>query len=603
VIAFPRSDNVLRGARLLICTATIVFLLLPFRTAWNNLGTDFPNYYTAARLVRYGERLRNYYDWTWFARQMNYAGVDHLGAYTPQTPLTMLPMIVLSGLTPLAAKRVWLVINLTLLLIVVKMLAVMSGLRWEYVAVLLICGYQSLETNFLDGQYYILLLTLITLVAWSLDRKRNRTGGLLSGIAFVLKLYSGPFLLYFLARRKWAAVAAMIVAVAFGVALAVVLFGWSDISYWATRIFPRTLEGGSIDPYNPGVPTLSTLLRRLFMFEPGLNPSPVFSAPSLFFVTRTAVQLSLLAVPAIGVAFSRKSEPLRDLSWFVIASILVSTSTASYTFILLIAPIVWLLPGASPPRAVYLVVTYILLNVNLGPVWAFPKVWILLTLFMVVAQEYLKNVPTKSIVLAFAAIALVSFADARHHLVEYWKEPGRRYPVIDLERGMSFAGYPVVTRRGLFYQSMSFPEYAIRWSHDNQVVKLNISGSALCPVSVADPDLVGFELVAGRKSAGMVFDPSTKQSSKAEIPDGCAPRDIVFSPDGRWAAITRETPASEELWLKNMLSGKMRELAGGSCNNLSPAWLLDSSALIAASDCGRAFGLTALYRIPVEESP
>jgi hypothetical protein len=431
VIAFPRRDNALSGARFVICVASFVFLLLPFRTAWNNLGTDFPNYYTAARLVRYGERLRDYYDWTWFARQMNYAGVDHLGAYIPQTPLTMLPMIVLSGLSPLAAKRVWLVISLTLLLMVVKMLAAMAGIRWEYVAVLLICGYQSLETNFLDGQYYILLLILITLVAWSLDRKRNRVGGFLSGIAFAVKLYTGPFLLYFVAKRKWAATAAMLVAVAFGVALAIVLFGWSDVSYWATHVFPRTLEGASIDPYNPGVPTLSTLLRRLFMFEPGLNPSPVFRSPSIFFFTRTAVQLSLLAVPALGIAFSRKSEPRKDLSWFVIASILVSTSTASYTFILLIAPIVLLLPGANPAKAVYLVVTYILLNVNLGFVWAFPKVWILLALFMVIAQEYLKDVPTKSIVLAFAAIVLLSFADARHHLAEYWKEPGRRYPVID----------------------------------------------------------------------------------------------------------------------------------------------------------------------------
>src|SRR5215831_5263596 len=116
VSAFPRRDNTLRGARFVICVASFVFLLLPFRTAWNNLGTDFPNYYTAGRLVRHGEPLRNYYDWTWFARQMNYAGVERLGAYTPQTPLTMLPMVMLSGLPPLTAKRVWLVINLVLLL-------------------------------------------------------------------------------------------------------------------------------------------------------------------------------------------------------------------------------------------------------------------------------------------------------------------------------------------------------------------------------------------------------------------------------------------------------------------------------------------------------
>ena len=51
--------------------------------------TDFPNYYTAARLVRSGGHLRDFYDWTWFQRQMNVAGFERqLGAYTPQPPLT-----------------------------------------------------------------------------------------------------------------------------------------------------------------------------------------------------------------------------------------------------------------------------------------------------------------------------------------------------------------------------------------------------------------------------------------------------------------------------------------------------------------------------------
>jgi hypothetical protein len=62
----------------------------------------------------------------------------------------------------------------------------------------------------------------------------------------------------------------------------------------------------------------------------------------------------------------------------------------------------------------------------------------------------------------------------------------------------------------------------------------------------------------------------------------------------------RETATSEQLWLEETASGKSKELAGGSCNNNSPAWELDSSEVIFASDCGRAFGLPALYRAPVK---
>ena len=38
----------------------------PFRVAWTQSATDFPNYYTAAVLARQGKPLHNYYDWTWF---------------------------------------------------------------------------------------------------------------------------------------------------------------------------------------------------------------------------------------------------------------------------------------------------------------------------------------------------------------------------------------------------------------------------------------------------------------------------------------------------------------------------------------------------------
>ena len=89
-------------ARICLLAGFALFLATTFRTGWSEVSTDFPNYYTAAVLVRQGKPLRDFYDWTWFARQMNYAGIEHqLGAYSPQTPLTMLPMVATAGLPPL----------------------------------------------------------------------------------------------------------------------------------------------------------------------------------------------------------------------------------------------------------------------------------------------------------------------------------------------------------------------------------------------------------------------------------------------------------------------------------------------------------------------
>ena len=83
----------------------VFFVGTAFLAGWTKPETDFPNYYTAAVLARQGQPLRKFYDWTWFARQMNYAGNDaRLGTYSAQTPLTMLPMVGLAGFPPQRAK-------------------------------------------------------------------------------------------------------------------------------------------------------------------------------------------------------------------------------------------------------------------------------------------------------------------------------------------------------------------------------------------------------------------------------------------------------------------------------------------------------------------
>src|ERR1700692_154869 len=111
---FPRAEtswlsNAARTrsiTRLAALGTFLLFLAGPFRGGWMKVETDFPNYYTAAVLVREHQPLHKYYDWTWFAREMNFAGNGtQLGAYTPQTPLTMLPMVALAGFPPQTAKR------------------------------------------------------------------------------------------------------------------------------------------------------------------------------------------------------------------------------------------------------------------------------------------------------------------------------------------------------------------------------------------------------------------------------------------------------------------------------------------------------------------
>ena len=103
-----------RGALAAVAIALAAHLILvPFRAGFRQMGTDFPNYYTAAALTLKHQPLRQFYDWGWFQRQIHYAGIDHqLGSYIPHTPLTMSPLLPLTRLPPpflfyFAARRQW----------------------------------------------------------------------------------------------------------------------------------------------------------------------------------------------------------------------------------------------------------------------------------------------------------------------------------------------------------------------------------------------------------------------------------------------------------------------------------------------------------------
>jgi hypothetical protein len=586
-------------ARALALVMLAVFLATSFRKGWTRNETDFPNYYTAAVLVRQGAPLRDYYDWTWFQRQMNYAGIEHqLGAYVPQTPLTMLPIVPLAGFPVQTAKQIWLAFNLVFLAATLWMLSKATQIRIEHIAILMFLGYGSLQSNFRLGQYYIFLLFLLTLAFYCLDRGKSAGSGFLCGVAFGLKLYGGPFLLYFVVKRNWEAVAGMLAASAIAVVTAIAIFGWGDVHFYATQILPRSLEGEVIDPYDAGNGTLTTLLRHSFVMEPDLNPHPVWSAPLVFFFLRPFTALLILATTSFGLASGSKYLHRRGFAWFTIGILLLSGNAVSYTFILLLLPVVLLLQHAGPKERIYLIVSYVALNLFLLPGWLrfFPKLWILAALFFVEGREYWRSFSPKLVAGGLVAAMIIAAFDAQRHQVRYLLEPGRHFERVALDRGTFFSTFPAVSSAGLFYQAMVRSGYVLRWLHDGQMEEFALEGQVFHPVAPSFQGSIYFELVKNGSSTKMTFDPATRNVARAALPLPVTIEGSVISTDGNWLAFESRQDGPKQIWLKDTVSGKTEVVAGGDCNSSSPAWEEGSHTLIFASDCGRGLGMPVLYR-------
>jgi len=118
--------------------------------------------------------------------------------------------------------------------------------------------------------------------------------------------------------------------------------------------------------------------------------------------------------------------------------------------------------------------------------------------------------------------------------------------------------------------------------------------------SVLSRAAIYFELVAGRTSTMMQFEPSTGKAAPVAMPVPADSMARVVSPDGHWIPY-ESTMARRKFGSTIFAAVEIGVWPAGNCNNSSPAWQLDSRTILFASDCGRAFGLPALYRAKLSQ--
>jgi Glycosyltransferase family 87/WD40-like Beta Propeller Repeat len=337
-----RSIVVVEWIALVAGTAYLGGRSLP--RAWQTLNTDFPNYYTVARLLREGYSTERVYEWLWIQRQKDHLGIGKadqpIVGFVPLTPFSALPVLPLTYWAPLTAKHVWIVLNLGLLGGIAAVLHSLTGLAWRRIALLTVLNL-PMHHNLLYGQYYVVLLLLLTLALWLYVRGKPTLAGVLMGIAFGLKIFPVFFVLYFVRKRDWRAAVGLIAgSVAAGLA-SIAAFGLQLNRVFAFQVLPWALRGDAMDPYNLGSGSLSSLLHRLLIFEPEWNPHPLLNAPTAFAVLHPLLQILIFA-PALFLVIPKDSRPQQvRLEWsaFLLALLAISTLPASYHFTLLILPV------------------------------------------------------------------------------------------------------------------------------------------------------------------------------------------------------------------------------------------------------------------------
>ena len=557
----------------------IYFLFVPpLIHGWTHVETDFPNYYTAARMARQRLPLRDLYDWTAFQRQMNYAGWGlQLGGYIPHTSLTALPMVPLATLPPMTAKRVWLGFSVPCLAASIWILSALTRLPAAGLILLALAGHHALAGNLELGQYYFFLLFLMAASFWLLLNGREFQAGLLLGAIFILKLYAGPFLFYFAWKRRWRPLTGMLIS---GAALAIASIAWfglPDHLYYLTDILPRAAAGEHMDPYNPGMPTILNLLRHPFEMEPELNPHPLFNAPALVFFLQPLVTLAipvfcLIAIPS-GTSLRLVTNERTDLAWFLSMLVLVSPSRAFYVTVILLLPIALLLEKANLRRTIWLIAAYLLVNISLPSAWEpfFPSVWILFALYIALGIPYWRNLRPAVAALAALAIVAASTISAYRRMASYYREPPQKYQRVAFEKDAIYSATPSVSLDGIIYESIADSRYLLKGWKGGNIESFSFDGHAFHPSIVSGDSSIYFELVSGGHSRIVSYDRETK-SLQQLVSAGFEPTHPAASPDhqtlafialsriilyrggGALGAVNGPTPVHDVAWFPDSAS-------------------------------------------------
>ena len=648
---------------------------------WSGIPTDFPNYYAAARSTINGTPLQTFYTYPDFQREIDRTGIDRqLGGYIPQTPLAILPLLPLAALRPVDAKRGWLVLNLGFLTLTLWLFSRMTTFSVAQAWLIVFGGYLALRQNFWLGQYYVFLLAILTIAAWCLLRSLERPAGAAIAATFALKLYGAPFFLFLAAKRRFRTIVPVVAALLFFAALQVAIFGWHGTVFYVTQVLPRSLEGQTLNPYQPANNTFVTLFRTLLIREPSLNPHPLFDSPAAFAFLQYAFTLSVLLIPALA-AWNRPGPVTKtDFAWWSITLLLVSPNTASYTFALLALPAVLLLDAWPVRRWPYIVVPCFLLALPLSASVSpfYPRAWLLLFLYIAVGREYFRTINGRAIACSVASILILA-SGAAIFAAEVRESPANTATEIAMQPAAVYSGSPIVTATGIFYESIAPRQYVVeRWDR----ARFEAFGGASNAFYPSAPDLgtrVYFEMFSGGRSSVAYFDFLTRQygavatihpdpaepaishdgsmlaflsNGELYISDGrterrlntlasthqpaFAPgdRDLLYvtgdanrsqvvridlatgnsavlvsspgdlaspsvSPDRTALAWASRQTGAWQIWTTALTSGREVQLTGGRCNSTSPAWTLDSRAIVFSSDCRRGLNLPALFRMPV----
>jgi hypothetical protein len=374
--------------------------------AMSKIDSDFPSYFTAAKIVADGGSVDRLYDDVWFQQQVHryVPSSESIGKFSPFPPPTAFLLLPLTRMEPLNALRVVTVVSALCLAASIVLLArILSLTLVESAVFILLSGYAVINT-LRFGQPYIAVSLSCIAGYYAYLKDRPVLAGMCFGLFLPLKYFPAVILIYFAFRKDWKVVLGGGLVVSLIALVSVGLLGWKIHETFLSSVFGNHLIGvlSEQDPYTASFQSFDSLFRRLFVYDAALNPRPWFVFPPLqmigVLVVKALIMFSAFATIAKLARNGVVAAAAPSIGILGILILLEAPATATYHFVLLWLPVGLLVQYLFCERdrasGYFILGTYALMGfISYGhtqrfegrgglTVLAYPRLFVLLTMFI-----------------------------------------------------------------------------------------------------------------------------------------------------------------------------------------------------------------------------
>ena len=335
---------------------------------WKTIQDDFPNYYVSAKLLTEHQDLSVLYKNELFNEKIKILGLPAVGQFALYAPPNALLFIPLSAMSPLTAKRAWLIFNVLLICICGFLIKKLT--QWNFVfsfIILLLSGF-SLANDLFLGQLYLLMTVLLMFGMLHLRINKNFLAGLLLGIVLAVKYASIVFIPSLILMRKWKTLFGIFSGVLALYLICLPFFGLDTIIYFFKYVFFSHINGLLYEgrPYAVQYQSWDSLLNNLFVFDKNFNPNPCIHSMALFYFIKYSLVVSVLFILAWFFLQTFRQPSFLDItvSLSVLSLLILEPGSATYHLLFLLLPFIVILRlmilSKSPLQSVYVILFFLI---------------------------------------------------------------------------------------------------------------------------------------------------------------------------------------------------------------------------------------------------